>query len=462
MMSRKKALTWFLTFPQLGEDRPDTPQESLERFKLFWATRCPRNPLREAIVGHEDHEPREEDGNEDHGVHVHLVFKVTTRWNCPSDMRFFDDLFNGHHPNIQTCRDFQKSVRYSGKDGDYATFNLDYDAICKALDNKKGYSWNCAAKALNEGKTLDEVNNEAPGFLARNKRALDYYVEYLEEKRVRTDPRPQFPGFEDVEDEDWQEVVNWANKNFLEPRAPRQPQLWLWSETPGLGKSFPWDFLMPQYFRQYEWVRGEKQSKELMLCDYIFFDDFSGFVTVQQLKRILQGYGFTQDLKYGGICKFRKNVPVVITCNRDPKSVFKNVPVQELESLEDRLNVIHVETVCHLKLKELPPPVFGPPLPPDYQPELEDSDEDHSEHSNEERHRDRSPFYVPPEPRQQPVIYPNLDDDDLKTAGLLAGLDDGHLGDEVLTPCYQPLPQLDNDDQEENSLLEDSSESTEE
>lgn len=371
---RRMALNWFLTFPQLGDLRPIDPELSLLVFMTYMEENLPNNPLKWVILSHEDHGP--EEGEEDHGVHLHIVFGLTKRWKCPADMLFFDGVY-GKHPNIQVCRKPQKAIRYAGKDGDFDCFNVDYEAVCLALDSKKGYSFEAAALHLKAGKTLEELDEISPAFVLREKRKLEDYIQLQEQWKRNKIILPKFPGFQNSLDEDWQKAVLWANKNFLLPRKHRQRQLWLWSSNFKIGKSYPWAIIMRKYYRCYEWCKGDKQAKDLLTCEYILIDELTGGITVGMLKSLSQMMGMTVDIKFGDITFWNKNVPLIVTSNKPPRDVFKNCAVEDVESLESRFKVVHVLPREFLKEKE----VEAQPTPE------EDSllEEDHSEYSQEHR-----------------------------------------------------------------------------
>lgn len=354
-MSRKNAQKWFLTWPQLGEQRPVDAELSLTYFCTFMKERLPDNSVIKAILSHEDHADRGDvDGGT--GVHIHLVFQLENKWNCPSNMEFFDDLY-GKHPNIQTCRNFQKSVVYVGKDGDYATLNIDYEAMKEAVENKISYSFVAAAKHVKEGKTVDEIDEIAPHFVMRERRKIEEYIVYQEQKRQRKEVKPVFPGFQDVprgiEDRrEWQSVVDWANKNFLEPRGRRQQQLWLYGAH-GIGKSYPWDTILIEYFKMYSWNYDNRQENDVKTCDFVLMDEMTGGVTASFLKLFSQMSKTAKiTIRYGGMFTFDRNVPLIVISNPPPSEVYKNLAFEEVESIKDRFLCVPLTFTYHMKVKE--------------------------------------------------------------------------------------------------------------
>lgn len=325
-----------------------------------------------AVIAAEDHEPRDEDMQA--GVHRHAFLGTKKRFQT-RNARFWDIEWEGraYHPHYEPIKKGDKSkanvLEYCIKDGQYISEGTFKDlpfsvaTYLAAHGGKQSYTFTWAAQQIQAGKSMDELDDEAPGLVLREKRKLDDYITFQEEKKERKTVRPKFPGFQDSDSDDsgWQQVIDWANHNFLQSRQPRQKQLWLWSETYGVGKSYPWDVLITPYFKKYEWLAGEKQDNELLTCDFIFMDEFAGNVPVHKLKRLAQMYGMNTDIKYRRQSVFSRNVPLIITSNEPPHKVFKNCSREHLESLEDRFLIVKVEWEYHMQLKEV---ILVPPTPP--------------------------------------------------------------------------------------------------
>ena len=144
-------------------------------------------------------------------------------------------------------------------------------------------------------------------------------------------------------------IAKWANDNFMKPRQPRQPQLWIWSRQPEMGKTYPWAIIMRKYFNCYEWIYGPKQGKEILSCDYILIDELKGGITITELKSLSQMYGMNLDIKYGAPTFFNKNVPLIITSNLPPSEIYHKCKKEDLESLESRFLIVNVDEACHLE-----------------------------------------------------------------------------------------------------------------
>lgn len=391
---RLQSKKWFLTWPQLNEQRPITPEISLEFFLEYMEDGLPNNKVIKAVLCHEDHADTGDlmDGA---GVHIHLIFELEKKQKWPSEMDFFDGLY-GKHPNVQTCRKWQNSVYYlcapqdkNNKEPEYASYGVDVDAVLKALKSKQSYGFHEAANAIwKENKTLDQVHDENPGFFAREKRKLEEYAGYVQQRRQNERIRPPFPGFKDAvpkdrpllpsesDLEEWQKVIDWANLNFSQPRTRRQSQLWIYGPK-GTGKSTPFDTTILPYRTCYPWNYSDRQEEDLNTCDFVLMDEMNGGVTLSFFKLFSQMSGTARiTYRYGKLIKFTKNIPLVVISNVHPDDIYVNAKFEDKEAIKDRFIFANPQFPYYLELKD---------QEDDSLLEVsEDSDEDHSDYSNEE------------------------------------------------------------------------------
>lgn len=414
---RTKAKLQFLTYPQC-----DMPlQEMLKQLKEIAGHRygwC--------VIAAEDHEERENDTNV--GVHRHVMQEYKGNFET-TNQRYWDLLWEGktYHPHFEPAKNKVKCLQYVIKDGNYivdgtykdAPFSI--DVYLESTKTKAGYGFTFAAKQIKEGKTIYEIDDEVPGFVLNHKRKIEDYIKMHVEKKQKQTPKLTFYGFEDVDDPAWQQVVEWANTNFLHARAPRQKQLWLWSDAFGIGKSYPWLNILPEYYKLYEWQPDKKQSEFFdNTIDYIVMDEFHGSTKISDLKRLSQMYGMTVDRKYTSHIEFKKNVPLIVTSNHPPKSVYKNCYRTDVESLEDRFLVVQVHETCHLKPKL-------PPLPP-----IEDSQDfptpPYNPTAPDALHCNESLLLDSEDDGPTPLLSPNRDDSENSSS-----VSSSSLGDSVTT-----------------------------
>jgi len=406
MDHRKQAKRWFITCPQLGDLRPIDADLSLTVFLTWMEEQLPENKVVKAILSHEDHAERGDiDGGS--GVHIHLAFELERKWKCPSDMEFFDGVY-GKHPNIQTCRNFQRVVIYVGKDGDYETFNIDYEAMCRAVSTKTSYNFNAAANQIKEGKTLKDLwlDKESAGFVLHHKRKIEEAID-LNERIKREKVYPSFVGFPLDHDE---EPARARYKRFVNQKMTSGHHKTLWvNGITHTGKSTlllgnpnaPLLDNLTNYFKCYRWITSEdKQSSDILDSDYIVVDEFKGQIYIGELIQLLDQFeGYKVAIKGFSAVPLRKRLPVFITAQNTPEFTFHKVGQDSMDALKRRLFQVTLTVQYPFPQDEfddqdefgyppLPPP---PPLPP-----REESDEDHSEHSNEERRKRRMTVSVGP------------------------------------------------------------------
>nr|WAE42215.1 MAG: replication associated protein [Cressdnaviricota sp.] len=349
------------------------------------------------VLCEEDHEENNNDELKHCGVHRHVALALCKKpdWSSTTkfDLKWQEKIF---HPNIQPSKNMPNWVKYVTKNGVYTTsgtlkdvpFSL--EIYLEAHKSHISYSATYIAKEIIAGKTIFELDDAIPGQVYLNKRKIEEYVKFQQEKKQRKIVLPKFPGFEEPRNSEyaWTEVQQWANENFLKKRAPRQPQLWLWSRQPHLGKTYPWAITLKEYFKLYEWVGEGKQGKDVLDCDYILIDELKGQITVTELKRLSQMYGMNLIIRYGNVERFDRNVPLIVTSNLPPREIFHKCKSEDIESLIDRFLVIEVDDLCQLKVKQAEPepepepqpqPEPDSPIPEDFRDPL-----DHSEYSNEE------------------------------------------------------------------------------
>lgn len=358
---RTEAKLHFLTYPQCDVPLEEMVKQLKEKAgdKYGWI-----------VISAEDHESKE--GDENVGVHRHVMQEYCEKPYI-TDPAYWHIKWDGkvYKTHYEAVKNKTKCLKYVIKDGNYIVDGeykgspFSVEAYLKSTETKKGYCFEFIATELKTGKTIKEINEMAPGFVCNHLAKLTNYKLQLQEWEMQSKVMPCFYGFEDVEDPAWQQVVEWANLNFLKPREPRQDQLWLWGKNFGIGKSYPWLQILNNYFKMYIWESGQKQSMDFSPenVDYIVLDEFKGQVTVTQLKTISQMYPFKVDRKYGGHVIFggKKNVPLIVTSNFSPEDAYPNVGKTDIDSLVDRFLVVEVKQKCFLKAK--PEPVLSVVLP---------------------------------------------------------------------------------------------------
>jgi len=363
---RTKAKLHFLTYPQCDVPLVEmvTQLQRIAGERYGWL-----------IISAEDHEERENDTNV--GVHRHVM----QEYNCSSfetiNQRYWDIVYQGktYHPHFEPVKNKSQCLKYVMKDGDfiydgsYKNAPFSPDTYLEANGKKQGYGFTYMATEIKKGKTMEQLDDVIPGLVLNNKRKIQEYIAFQEEKKQKSIVKPKFYGFERPRGEyAWDLVVEWANKNFMEKRTYKQPQLWLWSRNPDMGKTHPWAVTLRKYFTCYEWIYGSKQCKPILTADYILMDEFRGGITLGELKSLSQMFGMNLDLKYEAITYWDKNVPLIVTANKPPNEVYSKCG-SEINSLLTRFLVVEVEEYCELVPNKEPDPEPEPEPQPQPSPD---------------------------------------------------------------------------------------------
>jgi len=374
------SMTYLLTFPQW--EGQETKEELLEILQEFWEQKG--NKVEEAIICIEQHGKNKNDKGheqgEDPGRHIHMCFKLNKKAKIRKQ-DYFDELV-GKHCNIQTCRDYKACQIYCAKDGDYVTHNVDIEAVIESTKTKKGVKHetvvNFIKKKLHEKvlPTLKEVDEKYGAYVIQHENKVEAYIK-LQHRFLSEETKPYYGIdmnkvlMESAENPQLTDVVSWLNKN-LPPakREHKQKQLWLHGPA-GVGKT-RLQTQLSEYFNTYhvanedKWWSGMDDSKEI-----IMFDEFTGYKTLSDMKRLLEGSHYPMPQKGQQPFIKRKNIPIIICSNSTPEQVYHNVmekSPQEFKPLLERIQIIELT-------KDTKIPFLEPPIQGEESPDEEEKDE---------------------------------------------------------------------------------------
>jgi len=348
---RWNSITFLLTFPQWeGEETLEELLEQLHR----WCAEKDRDVL-EAIITIEQHAAKPKDkgheNGEEPGRHIHACFKLDKAFNTQNPA-FFDTLFGTKHGDIQTCRDYRACQIYCAKkenEGNWITFNVDIDAVVNSTRTKKGVKHETVANFIREQeRTLEEIDQKFPGYLIQHQSKVKDYC--LLQENFRNNKLEPYYGIDQGKtimsgNPELIKMVGWLNQN-LPPatRDYRQKHLWIWGDK-RLGKS-RLQGQLSQYFNAYhvanedKWWSGMDSTRQIIL-----FDEYTGYKTISDMKRLLEGQPFPMPQKGTQPFIKRKNIPSIICSNSSPEQVYHKVMEerpQEFGPFLDRLLVIQV------------------------------------------------------------------------------------------------------------------------
>lgn len=267
----------FLTYAQCDK----TPQELLDFLENL-------HPMAQYVISREKHQ----DGHNHLHAYCHFVSKVHTE-----NARHFD--FENHHPNIEKPRtkaDRERIIKYVKKDGDFLT------NIPETLSLGKR---ELMFKALQEEGLTKKFVFENPAIMQFNFDNLQKWLRFI---------KPP--------------VLNIK-------QLPKNRHIWL-TGLPNSGKT--------TYLRAYlQLVDNPRQiptnddwSHVDDTCDLLYFDEFRGQITIQQLNTLCDGMARLNTK--GGSTYI--DYPAVFVCsNYTPAEVYKKADQMIIGSILARFTV---------------------------------------------------------------------------------------------------------------------------
>lgn len=342
---RLQSIRVLLTFSQTGN------VGELELIQGYHLALLP--PLSYYLLSREHHA--------DGGIHHHLVvvFKEKLR---TSDVRFFDWMFDGIHPNIQSIKhsnaDIKRAIGYVKKDDDFVE-----DGISPLAPPREA-TMARISKLVLEGKSVAEIDILEHIAMIMHDQKIARSVARFESRTIESllpwvPPLVQAVPAADLDPwhiqrvihlEEMNKIAGWLRDNIRQDdRDARSPHLWLWSKASLIGKTRFISQLktMLRVFdaptEGHDWMTGFSDDYDLVV-----FEDYHGSMTLGFLKKFLQKYPMKVAQKHLGLVQKTRNVPTIFTANNPPEGIYHNVFAerpQELVPLNARLLVVNLEVV---------------------------------------------------------------------------------------------------------------------
>jgi len=354
-----RSKTLFLTFPQC-----ETPLKVFcELISEYFAPH-----LSYGVCSREDHE----DGNH----HLHAALCLSTKKTI-NNAHALDVLVSPPQHGDYSGR-FKggavKAFEYVMKDGDYLPLPFQdpprFDLLTLALNllKKKGKA-QIVVDLIQEGGTLDDLDDREPVFVMTNLRKLQEYFAFRslkarrrafvegQKKTILVQPAPGY----------WtsssQLIASWLNTNIRQPRKHRQRQLWVRS-APGAGKTSLLMMLEKAYgLSIYFWSTDEKwwDGYDDGAYDLIVLDEYKAQKRITELNPILSGDPRPVSRRGRHPLVKRDNLPVLILSNFYPAEAYHKASPSALAPLLERLQVVNVPHGEFLRFECLEPSPLPPP-----------------------------------------------------------------------------------------------------
>lgn len=330
MAFRLRAKNLFLTYPQC----PLTKEQCLERLTDTLATLG--RGISRIVVGQELHQ----DGN----THLHVFATLNTLLSStlPSVLDLSGDQQGQNwHGNYQAAKNVDAAIRYVVKDGNWIARPEGWDPTAHNRGEARHSTLDMVIAAINEGRSLQEMWEEAPSTVLIHKRKIE---EMISQRSLWTQVGslvsivPILSG-PVVMALSGNPLWTWLATNLLQTRKPRQPQLFMWGE-PGIGKTRLVTALR-RYLRVYDVPQEDfydmYQDGDF---DLAVLDEFKGWKTIQWMNSWLQGTPMCLRKKGSQAMKL-KNIPTLVIANRDITSIYRNTSQVYLDALIQRFFMLN-------------------------------------------------------------------------------------------------------------------------
>lgn len=300
---RLNAKKLFLTWPRCHKTTQEVLEAAVSKFSI--------DNIKYICVAREEHE----DGT----PHIHLALVLNTRCDIKST-EYLDELV-GQHGNYQTARNIKDVVEYIKKDGNFIEKG--------ELPNKNKISL-VVAQTLQNGGTLDDIDELDAGFLLMHLTAIQKYQSFQIVKKIRK-IKPPPPLL----------ISRWRfHFEIGFPLIFKQRQYWIHG-PPNTGKTTFIRELEEMGFRAFLIPTNNNfEGYDDAAYDFTYIDEFKGQLTIQFLNEWLQGSKMKLNTKYGAAFK-NSNLPCFILSNFSPENCYKNQDSENIAPLMTRLHVIN-------------------------------------------------------------------------------------------------------------------------
>ena len=385
---RLASKTFFLTFPQCNFPL----DQFVQRIQDFFIEK--NRIIEKGVASQEQHQ----DGH----PHLH-AFIVIDKQISTCNPAYFDNLVvPAKHPNIVSHLrgSHLQTINYVIKDGTYLSFPPQFDLKAyieirtpkekpvRATKEPKIPMTQQIAARIEEGATLNQIDDLFPHYVMTHLHQLQRYLEFRDTRRLQNQRAQAHTLTFRVKPADGHctssnlQLASWLNSMIFNRSIPHRPtQMWVKS-PPGSGKSSLINQLEDEFgVSIYRWPLEEQWFDGYTdgAFDLIVLDEYKAQKKITQLNPILSGDRV--PLSRRGLPPYVKHdiLPVLILSNYSPSEAYSKSLPTALEALESRLKVVTFleGQVIRLEsdlpaLEQIPTP--SPPSPPPMStPELSSS-----------------------------------------------------------------------------------------
>ncbi len=317
----------FLTYSQCSLSK----EVIMEELRLLFGER-----IEWIIIGREDH-------TED-GKHLHCLVALKNRLSIRNP-RYCDIKANNqiYHPKLENARNLNRAIIYVCKDKDVLAEGTDWKLAVKNAKSKKNSKAAIIAIKLQEGATINDIDEEYPGYTMMNLKKLEDYVAFQNQESFLESTLKKFQGCLSVQNKPWEvQMTKWINSNLtMASRPHKKKQLWIHGAT-NTGKTWVLNSLS-EYFRGYEipidanWYDDYSDKYQ-----FAYLDEFKAGKTIQFLNRFAEGVHMKLPQRHKRCAIKKKNMPLIICSNLPPEEVYHRSDPLIVDALKQRFIIIHI------------------------------------------------------------------------------------------------------------------------
>lgn len=330
-LSSKRLL---LTYPQCTTDKHVVLGNIRNTFQEI---------LEFAVVAREQHESGD--------PHLHCLVQLSRRTNY-KDPHCLDHIAR-QHGSYEAVKNFRAALEYVIKDGEYVFHGEDPLSVLKRLKGHQDSKSDTIARRFLEGASLEDVNEEYPGYVLMHKRKLEEYASWVQVKRRKLEllpwptitVSPAATATLTVEEE----IKVWLAENIRRDDRPHTARnLYIYGRT-CMGKT-TFAYMLTRYLSVY-WVPMDEEFYDANINEYdvAIMDEFRAQKRIQWMNQFCQGFPMTLRCKGTQVLK-TKNIPVIVLSNYALEENYKNTDAAIVDTLRRRFLVIHLTSPINIQL----------------------------------------------------------------------------------------------------------------
>ncbi len=200
------------------------------------------------------------------------------------------------------------------------------------------------------GDDIQDITAEEPGYVMMHMRQIREFQEHLEHDKKRKRDLTPLVWEMDHGAMAGMQIIEWLNANIRHPREFKQKQLYIWSDTPDVGKTSIARTLSESLSVCW-WMKWEDFDDQYQdgLWDLIVIDEWKGQRKLQYMNELLQGGQLPLRVKGSQRLK-SESTPILILSNYCPEESYREVAASAIATFLTRIQVVQIKQFTSIKL----------------------------------------------------------------------------------------------------------------